>query len=88
MRYFSENEPVYLTHTYGGHHKFYDMIPDVENNVWVAVWGKINTYGQMKIYSANEWSKKLDEKLNKGYDIVDFSYGNYNRDEVIRMMKE
>ena len=78
--------PIYLINTSGGHNKFYDMYPNDEKGMWIAVWGKIGTNGQTKVYPMRDFYKKLDEKLNKGYYEVDSSHGSYDDDELIREM--
>ena len=61
---------IYLENTKNGHYKFYEMI-DNDDGSFIAKYGKINTAGSSEVYPENMWSKKLSEKLNKGYVIVE-----------------
>ena len=45
--------------------KFYDMTPNGE--MWVATYGRIGGSSQSRTYSKNEWNKKYQEKIRKGY---------------------
>lgn len=45
--------------------KFYDMTPNGE--MWVATYGRIGSNSQSRTYSKNEWNKKYEEKIRKGY---------------------
>lgn len=45
--------------------KFYDMTPN--GKMWVATYGRIGSSSQSRTYSKNEWNKKYEEKIRKGY---------------------
>ena len=63
---------VYLENTNNHHDKFYQM---VENKAgayghgasFTATWGRTGSNGRTQIYGMNEWDKKYNEKINKGY---------------------
>jgi predicted DNA-binding WGR domain protein len=61
---------IYLENITNGHYKFYEMIDNGDGS-FIAKYGKINTAGSSEVYPENMWSKKLSEKLNKGYVIVE-----------------
>ena len=52
-------------------HKFYELA-DVgrKQDMVLACWGRIGTAGDEKVYQYTEASKKLREKLRKGYRRV------------------
>ncbi len=49
-----------------GHDKFYEMIVH-DDGTWTAHYGRIGTAGTSIDYPASEFTKKLNEKLRKGY---------------------
>lgn len=51
--------------TGANNNKFYDMKPNGE--MWVATYGRIGSSSQSRTYSKNEWNKKYEEKIRKGY---------------------
>lgn len=57
-----------LEYTKDGHSKFYELITHEDGQgTWTAHYGKIGTRGVTKEYPNSEYSKKLSEKLRKGY---------------------
>ena len=58
---------IYLENTSGNHNKFYHMIENKDGASFTASWGRIGTNGRTQIYGMNEWDKKYNEKINKGY---------------------
>lgn len=63
---------LYFENTSGNHNKFYEMSENSGGQTFTATWGKIGTAGVTKDYSMDEWYKKKDEKIKKGY--IDVSY--------------
>ena len=72
---------IYMEHTTNGHHKFYEMIENVDDT-FVAKYGKIGTSGSSDVYRDNMWEIKFVEKLNKGYVVVSDDYYVKNADNV------
>lgn len=62
-----EYTPKHLVMVTAGanNNKFYDMKPNGE--MWVATYGRIGSSSQSRTYSKNEWNKKYEEKIRKGY---------------------
>lgn len=62
-----EYTPKHLVMVTAGanNNKFYDMTPN--GKMWVATYGRIGSSSQSRIYSKNEWNKKYEEKIRKGY---------------------
>jgi predicted DNA-binding WGR domain protein len=58
---------VYLENTNNHHDKFYHMIENKDGASFTASWGRIGMNGLTHIYGINEWDKKYQEKINKGY---------------------
>ena len=57
--------------TANNNNKFYNM-HDNGNGTFTVTWGRVGTDGKQTTYSISDWHKKLNEKLNKGYqDITD-----------------
>lgn len=56
---------VYLENT-SGHSKFYRMT-QISATEWIAEYGKIGSTSIKHTYSINEWDKKYNEKIKKGY---------------------
>jgi len=63
-------EKLYLECRSRGHNKFYEMHRH-SILIWIARYGRIGTQGQTTEYSPSLWNNKLEEKLKKGYVIVD-----------------
>jgi predicted DNA-binding WGR domain protein len=57
----------------GSSNKYWHVVHDQNNNVYVATWGRIGNRnpGGSKQYSAQEIRKKIIEKRKKGYVKVD-----------------
>lgn len=62
-----EYTPKHLVMVTAGanNNKFYDMTPN--GKMWVATYGRIGSSSQSRTYSKNEWNKKYEEKIRKGY---------------------
>jgi len=58
---------VYLENTNNHHDKFYHMIENKDGASFTATWGRTGSNGRTQIYGMNEWDKKYNEKINKGY---------------------
>ena len=58
---------VYLENTTNHHDKFYSMVENNDGASFTATWGKIGGEGRTQVYGMNEWDKKYNEKINKGY---------------------
>ena len=58
---------AYLENTTGGHNKFYEMKENPGSNTWTANWGVIGKSAQSQTYNTDQWFKKYDEKIKKGY---------------------
>ena len=58
---------VYLENTTNHHDKFYSMVENNDGASFTATWGRIGSNGRTQIYGMNEWDKKYNEKINKGY---------------------
>lgn len=71
-------DPIYLYFDKDGHHKFYDMI-DNGDDTFTAHWGKIETEGKTTVYPLSQWYKKYADKIEKGYDESNVSYGAWIR---------
>ncbi len=79
-----DKKEIFLVNNYDGHNKFYDMYMNNNQANFTVHWGKIGTVGQSTDYPIELWYKKLKEKLNKGYEEVDESFGRYNREDDFR----
>jgi predicted DNA-binding WGR domain protein len=58
---------VYLENTTDHHDKFYSMVENNDGASFTATWGRIGSNGRTQIYGMNEWDKKYNEKIDKGY---------------------
>jgi len=58
---------VYLENTNNHHDKFYRMEENKDGASFTATWGRTGSNGRTQIYGMNEWDKKYNEKINKGY---------------------
>jgi hypothetical protein len=59
---------VYLTNKQSGHSKYYRMKEDpLQPGYWIAEYGRIGNAPQTCTYQTHLWSKKYNEKINKGY---------------------
>ena len=58
---------VYLENTNNHHDKFYHMIENKDGASFTASWGRTGSNGRTQIYGMNEWNKKYQEKINRGY---------------------
>lgn len=45
--------------------KYYNMIP--QGDSWIAEYGRVGSSSQRREYSMNQWDKKYQEKIKKGY---------------------
>jgi predicted DNA-binding WGR domain protein len=52
----------------GSSHKFYEM-EEISGNQFVATYGKVGTAGTKYTYHIDDWDKKYNEKLGKGYRV-------------------
>jgi len=58
---------VYLENTNNHHDKYYSMVENNDGASFTASWGRTGSNGRTQIYGMNEWDKKYQEKINKGY---------------------
>lgn len=49
------------------HNKFYKQIP-VDDNTWIAEYGRIGSTSTKRTYSMSVWDSKYNEKIRKGYE--------------------
>lgn len=68
-----EYKPIYLVlvdDEFGtqGHNKFYTMVP--EGDSFTVKYGRVGSSEQTRTYPISQWSKKLNEKIKKGYTEI------------------
>ena len=74
-------EEVLLINNNDNHNKFYKMTK-LNDKKWEAVWGKVGTIGQNKIYSMDKWETKFIEKINKGYNADEMNVKRVDLDVI------
>jgi len=71
------HDKIELTHTGGNHNKFYHMTKNYDGITFTIKYGRIGNKGVEKIYPLNKWKDTIDNKIQKGYDVIN-AYDNYS----------
>ena len=64
-----DRKPVYLVNVEGdgNHNKYYRMIANPDGASFTAEYGRVGSSQQTRTYPIQQWDKKYNEKIRKGY---------------------
>ena len=64
-----DRKPVYLVNVEGdgNHNKYYRMLANPDGASFTAEYGRVGSSQQTRTYPIQQWDKKYNEKIRKGY---------------------